>query len=174
MEPEKSSRWRKATRRRAGQGRQTEARVGGAEAASDSTRGASQVSRGAGAGGAKRACGAGRQGEWLFASRGPGVCGARSRAAAETGDRAWCSALRGRLAGRRVGVQAGECVSRAGWRDPPQTRASGTTRPSSLRERRAQQTECRGQRAARLQTTSSGLIRQGLGVRGTNKGRRPN
>ena len=60
---------KKATRRGAGQGRQTEARVGGAEAASDSTRGASQVSRGAGAGGAKRACGAGRQGEWLFAQQ---------------------------------------------------------------------------------------------------------
>ena len=37
------------------------------------------------------------------------ACGVRRRAAAETGDRAWCSALRGRLAGGRLGVQEGQC-----------------------------------------------------------------
>ena len=62
-------RWRKATRRRVGQGRQTEARGGGAETAFDSTHGASQVSLGAGVGGAKGARGTGRQGEWLFAQQ---------------------------------------------------------------------------------------------------------
>ena len=36
-------------------------------------------------------------------------CAAQS--GGETGDRAWCSALRGRLAGGRVGVQEGECVT---------------------------------------------------------------
>jgi hypothetical protein len=104
----------------------------------------------------------------------------RRRAEAETGDRAWCSALCGRLAGGRVGCrreracrgQAGGIFRRQEYRE---RRA-----PRLLRGRRAQHTECRGQRAARLQTTSSlletgrGLIRQGLGVRGANKGRCPN
>ena len=108
------------------------------------------------------------------------ACGVRRRAAAETGDRAWCSALRGRLAGGRVGVQEGECVSRAAGGIFRRQEYRERRAPRLLRGRRAQHTECRGQRAARLQTTSSlletgrGLIRQGLGVRVANKGRCPN
>ena len=94
-------------------------------------------------------------------------CAAQS--GGETGDRAWCSALCGRLAGGRVGCRRERAC-----------RGQERRAPRLLRGRRAQHTECRGQRAARLQTTSSlletgrGLIRQGLGVRVANKGRCPN